>query len=247
MNWDEYRAAQAFLQTKSLGLMKHEKKDMAKTGFPYEHYRSHPLNGRMFYTAHSNAFRHIMSKGFLAEAVTKHPEKFGTGDAMDVVEAIRLIHPSFDNTQRHAEFLQHDQFCIVMENKDGVIQDQVLRIDLFRDIKPPKNDPQGKPEFVGGIFHAFKHFSLKGVNLSTGNDKNEIADPDDIFDLAIKAFYMPEETEPTAKGFIGKISLDDKYWLQFAFYLEQVNGVHFIDTIHKKEKKKIKEEVIPVI
>lgn len=60
----------------------------------------------MFYTTHSNVFRYIMFKGFLAEAVTKHPEKFGTGDAMDVVEAIRLIHPTFENTQRHVGFLQ---------------------------------------------------------------------------------------------------------------------------------------------
>jgi len=239
MKWEEYQAAQAFLETKALGLMQLEKKDMAKTGFPYQSYRTHSMDGRMFYTVHSNVFRHIMSKGFLMEAVSKHPEKFGTGDAMDVVEAIRLIEPSFDTTDRHAEFLRNDQFCLIMENKNGVIQDQVLRIDLFRDIKPPLQDPTGKPEFIGGIFHSFKHFSLNGVNLSTGKDINEINDPDNIFDLAIKAFYMPEEAEQTPKGFNSRISLNDNYWLQFSFYLEQVNGVHFINTIMKKEKKKV--------
>ncbi len=236
MEWNDYLAAQAMLEKKSLGLMDHEKKEMAKTGFPYQNYTIYPIKGRIFYVPAPNVFRHIIMKNVLLEAITKYPERFGTDDALDVIEAIRLIEPTFDNTQRHAEFLQNEQFGFVMENKDGVIQDQVLRIDLFRGIKPhPKT---GKPDFEGGIFHAFDHFSYKGTNLATGNDINEIHSPDQIIGMAIKAFYMPEEKEQTAKGFIGRISLNENYWLKFSFYLEQVNGVHFINTVHKEKKKR---------
>ncbi len=235
MEWNDYLAAQAMLEKKSLGLMDHEK-EMAKTGFPYQNYTIYPIKGRIFYVPAPNVFRHIIMKNVLLEAITKYPERFGTDDALDVIEAIRLIEPTFDNTQRHAEFLQNEQFGFVMENKDGVIQDQVLRIDLFRGIKPhPKT---GKPDFEGGIFHAFDHFSYKGTNLATGNDINEIHSPDQIIGMAIKAFYMPEEKEQTAKGFIGRISLNENYWLKFSFYLEQVNGVHFINTVHKEKKKR---------
>ncbi len=175
-------------------------------------------------------------KDVLLEAVKQHPQKFGTGDARDVVEAIRLIETTFDNTQRQAEFLQNEQFGFIMENVGGVIQNEVLRIDLFRGIKPhPKS---GKPDFEGGLFHAFDHFSYQGTNLATGSDKNDIAHPEEIIGLAIKAFFMPEEKEETAKGFIGRISLDENNWLKFSFYYEPVNGVHFISTVHKERKRK---------
>ena len=236
MTWSDYEAAQAFLGKKSLGLMDHEKKGIAKTGFPIQYYTAYPIKGRIFYVPAPNVFRHIVMKGVLLEAVTKYPERFGTGDAYDVVEAIRLVEPTFDTTQMHAEFLQNEQFAFVMENKAGTIQDQVLRVDLFREIKPNAN---GKHDFVGGILHAFKHFSYKGTNLATGKDVNDIQSPEQIIGLAIKAFFMPEETEQTAKGFIGRISLDEKYWLKFSFYPEEVNGVHFINTVHKEQKKKV--------
>lgn len=235
MTYYDYHAAQTFLEKKALGLMGHENKDMAKTGFPIEFYTVYPIYGKIFYSAASNVFRHIIAKGILLEAVSQYPQRFGTGDALDVVEAIRLVEPSFDTTERHAEFLQHEQFCFIMENIDGIIQDKVLRIDLFREIKKNK---EGDQEFIGGILHAFKHFSYNGVNLATGMDINDIQNPEKIIGLAIKAFFMPEEIEQTPKGFNGRISLNDKYWLRFSFYLEQVNGVHFINTVHKERKKK---------
>ena len=235
MTWDNYLAAQAFLETKSLGLMSHEKKEMAKTGFPPQFYSIYPIHEKVFYACAPNTFQHIIFKDVLLKAVSNYPEKFGTGDAHDVIEAIRLIEPTFDTTERHAQFLKNEQFCFIMENKDGVIQDKVLRIDLFRSIQKKED---GKQEFIGGLFHAFKHFSYKGINLATGRDINDIQSPEAIIELAIKAFFMPEHVEETAKGFIGRISLDENYWLKFSFYLEQVNGVHFINTVYKERKKR---------
>lgn len=235
MTWESYQAAQAFLEKKALGLMGHEQKDMAKTGFPIQYYTEYNILGRTFYAPAPNVFRHIIGKGFLLEAVKQYPEKFGTGEAYDVVEAIRLVEPTFDTTERHAEFLQDEQFSFVMEYTATGITENVLRIDLFRHIK---QNAAGNHEFVGGIFHAFKHFSFEGVNLSTGNDVNDIPSPQRIIELAIRAFYMPEQSEPTGKGFIGRISMSEVYWLKFSFYHEQVNGVHFINTVHKERKKK---------
>lgn len=177
----------------------------------------------------------------LLEAVTKFPERFGTGDAYDVVEAIRLVEPTFDNAERHAQFLQNEQFGFVMENNAGSIQKKVLRIDLFRHIKLGQS---GKPEFIGGLLHAFKHFSYKGINLATGKDVNDISHPQQLIELAIRAFYMPEESEETAKEFIGRISLDENYWLKFSFFLEEVNEVYFINTIHKEKKKPTEKTTI---
>jgi hypothetical protein len=236
MTWKSYQAAQALLEKKALGLMRHEKKDIVKIGFPIQFYTEYNIHGRTFYAPASNVFRHIVGKGFLLEAVNQYPEKFGTGEAYDVVKAIRLVEPTFGTKERHANFLQDEQFCVVMEYTDAGIADNVLRIDLFRHIK---KNAAGNHEFIGGIFHAFKHFSFEGVNLSTGNDINDIATPQRIIELAIHAFYMPEHSEPTVKGFIGRISLDEHYWLKFSFYHERVNDVHFINTVHKVRKRKV--------
>ena len=65
---------------------------------------------------------------------------------------------------------------------------------------------------------------------------NDIEDPDIIFGLAVKAFFLPEKTLVTSWGFIGHISLNEKYWLQFFFYMEVKNKVHFIKTIYMREK-----------
>jgi len=235
MTYADYHAAQALLEEKAKGLMNSEGKPIAKTGFPMENYTVYPIAGRIFYVAAPNAFRHIILKNVLTDAVTKHPALFGTGNALDVVEAIRLVEPSFDNTARHAEFLQNEQFGFVMENKNGVTQEQVLRIDLFRNIKP--HLITGKPDFEGGLLHAFDHFSYNGVNLSTGNEMNDLVHPEKIISLAIKAFFMPEEIDHTNKGFDSRITLSDKHWLQFSFYLEKNTRVHFINTAHIKAKK----------
>lgn len=42
MTWEDYRSAQAFLEKKSLGLMKLERKGIAKTGFPIQNYTVYP-------------------------------------------------------------------------------------------------------------------------------------------------------------------------------------------------------------
>ncbi len=90
MEWNDYLAAQAMLEKKSLGLMDHEKKEMAKTGFPYQSYTIYPIKGRIFYVPAPNVFRHIIMKNVLLEAITKYPERFGTDDALDVIEKLSV-------------------------------------------------------------------------------------------------------------------------------------------------------------
>lgn len=70
-------------------LMKSENKDHTITGVPLENYRVIQTEGRTFYIVQTNTFKFTMEEVLLrAQKIT--PEKFGTGDAYDVIEAMRL-------------------------------------------------------------------------------------------------------------------------------------------------------------
>src|SRR5207249_3392110 len=90
---------------------------------------------------------------------------------------------------RFIDFLRDEQFAYVVESVEGEIVDKILRIDLFRRLDTNK---QGLPEFTGGIFHALKHFSIEGRNLSTGKDIHEITHLEEIIRLATEAFFVTD-------------------------------------------------------
>lgn len=85
------------------------------------------------------------------EANIRYPVKFGTGNAKVVIEAIYNIEPTGD-IEWFTKFLCSEQFCYVMKDKAGKIRNNILRIDLYRQLDERK-DSNGW-EFTGGIFHA---------------------------------------------------------------------------------------------
>lgn len=57
-----------------------------------------------------------------------------------------------------------------------------------------KNDPL-KSDFVGGLLHVLKHFSVEGKNLATGNDINNVFDIGHIIYLIAMAFRLKKQCE----------------------------------------------------
>lgn len=228
--YTDYLAARNFVEAKSLGLMRHEKKDYAKTGFPIQNYRVHDILGRTFYSVRTNVFREILND-VLLEATGRYPERFGTGNAEDVIKAIYDIEPMF-TIDRFVDFLRTEQFCYIFEKVSGDQNNDILRIDLFR-----KLDKKGDVfDFTGGIFHALKHFSYSGTNLSTGKDVNDITHPAHIITLAIKAFFLETREVISVKEFHSTISVSERYNLRFVFYFEENTAVYFVKTIFKESK-----------
>lgn len=68
--------------------------------------------------------------------------------------------------QDYIKFLTGRACCYVVYQDNGIFSD-ILRIDTFRSTMPNKEDPT-KIDFVGGLLHTLKHFSIKDQNLSTG-------------------------------------------------------------------------------
>lgn len=231
MEWEEFHHTREYIKLKSLALMKHEGKEYATVGVLPENYTEYTINGRRFYSIKSNVFKHLLETFYLV-AHTNYPNKFGTDNASDVIEALYNVRPIFD-IPRYIEFLRSEQFAYLMESTEAKGPDKILRIDLFRKLD---TSAQGSLEFTGGIFHVLKHFSVNGVNLSTGKDIHNIDHPERVIELIIRAFFIENGEFETPKKLISRVDIDERYRLKFVFYFEDNTNVFFIKTIHKERK-----------
>lgn len=227
LNFDEYKMVSEFIKLKSTLLMDHEKKNHAKVGIAITNYRVLHLNGKRYYLIPTNIFKGIVMENTLVMASSKFPQLFGTGNAKDVIESIYNIEPWF-NLERFIEILQTEQFCYVVEVSNNKINDRLLRIDLYRHIKP---NADGGFDFVGGIFHCYKHFSLEGNPLSTSKEVNDIIHPRSLIPKIIHAFFNDGAVEVKKNTFVIEVEVNGRH-LRLVFYFEEKTGVYFIKTAH---------------
>lgn len=130
-----------------------------------------------------------------------------------------------------AGFLGSEQFCYLLENVNGVIDDKILRVDLFRMIQPNEN---GGHDFTGGLFHANRHFSYKGFPLSTSKEKHDIFNFDQLLILICEAFFVHAGTFKTKSNYSVTMPISGNDNIRFEFFYEQKNGVYFLNTAFKQ-------------
>jgi hypothetical protein len=231
MTSEEFINSRQYIEKKALELMSHENKNYVVTGVPLENYRVFKMHRRAFYSVQINTFKEIVDK-FLIKAQRSNPNKFGTGEAYDVIEAVRLVNPIFEQN-KFTEFLSQEKCTYVFEEENGKVVDRILRLDLFRFIKFNKS---GRSEFVGGLLHALKHFAKDGINYSTGKSTHEIAHPQNLICEIIDAFFSIQGIFETPSKYVVLKTYDDKYNLRFIFYREANTGVFFLKTTYKESK-----------
>jgi hypothetical protein len=231
MSWEEFQKTRKYVEHIALQLMNHEEKNDAVTGVPINNYRIFEINKRIFYSVQVNTYQVIVEQ-YLIKSQDSTPEKFGTGEAFDVLEAIRLVDPIFE-LPRFAEFLNNEKCAYIFEAEDGIVVDRMLRLDLFRLLKP---DESGKNEFVGGLFHALKHFSRKGINYSTGKANHELMHPQALVQEIVEVFFCLEGIFETENQYVVLKQYDLAYNLKFVFYREKNTGVFFLNTIYKEPR-----------
>jgi len=240
----DYRRLIDYVSNYVSKLMKHENKDFSQMRFPVSNCTIYKISNEIYCVISTNSFIELLQNGILKSATEEFPEKFGTGNAYDVIDAIFLmteekmngVYSCYKNRQKDfVEFLKNAHCYIFKQNLDMTLNINVLRIDLFRKINPNKSDCK-KFDFTGGLFHSFKHFSINKVNLSVGIEKVELFHPLRIIDFAIKAFFCSSLDKLPKKKFSSIIDFDDYSNLKFIFYLENESNVFFIDTIYKINK-----------
>lgn len=217
-----------FINQKSLLLMESEGRSFVKSGLDISHYNETEYAGRKFVIISTNVFYQILNF-VLIEACEKYPENFGKDDVEKVLEALYLIE-NVGTLEQFSDFLKTEQFAWILELVDEKVNDNILRVELFRQVDKLKND-ESKNEFTGGVFHSFKHFTYKGIPLSTKKENKEINHPKSIIEFLLQGFFFTELKMKSEKKYESKIILSNDKELYFSFYKEDVSGIYFVNSV----------------
>lgn len=175
--------------------------------FPPKNYIYFFVEGKRYVRVATNVFNETINNN-LVKAVEIYPEKFGKHDTNLVLEALYNIAPIGD-LEYFKSLLSEENFAYTFD-LGNLSNEKVLRIDLFRIDKGT--------EFVGGIFHAFKHFNYNGSPLSTDKGETKIGHPKFLIENAVDAFYNYEfQFGNKPKTFVSFSEFNGKK-LQFVFY-----------------------------
>ena len=191
-------------------------------------------DGILLYQMFTPTFVTFIREVYL-NALNNHQELFGTGNAKDIIHALYLESKSSDWTkERFIDYLSNEIFCLLIcKNKDSFCKD-VLRIDLFRDIRESKTN-EGNYDFIGGIFHALKHYSIGGQSASISpNQKIDLYDIEQLIWPIAHAFYIGtwnngnrQNTYESSINYLGK-----SFTLEF--YKKDSLNVSFINSVIPK-------------
>ena len=116
-----------------------------------------------------------------------------------------------------------------MYREKDAYSDDILRVDLLRQIVPNKND-ETKKVFVGGLLHTLKHFSIENQNLSTGTYVHNVFDIHHLMYLIAMSFRLRSGEGCKYKAVQ---ELSDGKMLAF-FYRESESGIFFLNSYYKK-------------
>lgn len=233
---EEYSELQAFLEHHILKLWEHENasnhvQDYTQTAFPINQIFKYELNDEQLeiFIVYNTIFLSTIVN-YIPKAITKSSQCFGTNNAWDVIEALyRESHYDFGTIENYADCLR-DTPCYIVYKINGKFSSEILRLDLFRDIKENNHII----DFIGGLFHALKHFSMGGINLSIGRDRNEVFDVMHIVYLIALAFRLRKIDGNKYKAIQILKDKNKEYKVVYYFYKEVHTGFYFLITCHKK-------------
>lgn len=206
--------------------------EMYQEGFSIDECFSFTDGKITFYFACNYSFLKVIEKNLLA-ARKKSPELFGTGDAQHILDALYKESGQCCSEEEYCDYLRNHACCYLLRETNEELNTNILRIDLFRLLRPCEKNPSCL-EFVGGLLHSLDHFSMDEQNLATGNDINEISDIDDVLVYIAKAFL---ECEGKKENKI-KVMINMKTGkpLNCVFYWDDKKEVYFLTTIHRAKE-----------
>ena len=184
-----------------------------------------------FYIIFNSSFLHHINDK-IKIALKEYPEKFGTGNASDVLDALYSVseYQPFGSIDDYVKYLTDHLCCYIVYKEKGYFTD-ILRIDLLRQLKPNLKDPT-KNDFIGGLLHTLKHFSINDKNLSTGNYIYNIFDIYHLVYLIAMAFRLKE-----GEGYRYKSHQElSNAKMLASFFREPETGIFFLNSYYKKNK-----------
>jgi hypothetical protein len=165
----------------------------------------------------------------LIEACEKYPDYFGKGEINKVLEALYQTE-NVGTMEQFYDFLKTEQFAWILEIVNEEVSPHVLRVELFRRVDKLKKD-EFKNEFTGGVFHSFKHFTYKGIPLSTKKENKEINHPKSIIQYLIQGFFFSDLKMKSDTKYESKMNFQIDNQLQFSFYKQKVTDIYFVNSV----------------
>ncbi|MBN9483651.1 MAG: hypothetical protein BGO70_14305 [Bacteroidetes bacterium 43-93] len=239
LNSQGFSAIRKYLEQKADDIRDHEGRNWAVMGVPIQNYREIIIGDRTFYIAGTNIFWGIL-EDVLHKANATFPLNFGSGNAVSVLHAVIRTRPIFGYTKTKdlIRRLSNEVHAYVVELKDGVVIDKILRIDWFRKLDKTRRNGK-KYDFTGGLFHLLKHFEIDGYNLSTGTNGAKVQNLMSVIQYLTQALFIEDgELETDAKTLIRYISVDDKRRLKFVFYFNTTTLIYSVTTVFRSDFKK---------
>lgn len=242
----QYKEIDTFLKEKTFELWSHEnevlmekeegEQNMFQEGFSIANCFSCKINNTNCFFLFNDSFQNGVL-GKIDKSNEKYPEKYGTKNAHDVIDALYNVWDTFLSKDEFVVYLQKFACCYILYENPNTLYD-ILRIDLFRRLDCNKEDTS-KSDFTGGLLHSLKHFSKNGHNLSTGSEKNDISNLLDVLNMIASSFLDRKERcrENRKKDYVSYQECNGK-WLCFSFYKEETTGVYFLNTCFKCKKPK---------
>lgn len=234
---EEYNNVNVIFKNEMTILAKHENKNSYYGQVAINQCFTCGLNNelQMFHMFTPN-FLFIIEHDYI-KALKENCDCFGTGNAKDIIHALHLQAQKRNypwGEERYAEFLSNECFCLLICKKGEIFIDNFLRIDLFRHIKESKDHP-GCYDFVGGIFHALKHFSVGEQCASIyPNQKVSLYDIDQLLWPIAKAFFQCEYRDGNRANTYEAdiVYLNKKMTLEF--FKEENIHVSFVNSVIPK-------------
>ncbi|MBQ3609055.1 MAG: hypothetical protein IJO27_02335 [Bacilli bacterium] len=239
---EEYDNLMAFMEPRIMSLWEHENNernkqnrtplDMFQIGFSindiYHYYIEEDYDFYMIF----NGSQLKLIYSTLLKALENHPDKFGTGDAWNILDALYDvdIYQQYNDIKSYIEYLSDHACCYIVYKKGNDFESDILRIDLFRHVKPNEKD-NSKYDFIGGLMHTLKHFSIEDKNLSTGKDIFNVFDIHHIIYLIAMEFRL---REGSGKKFEAIQKLTNAI-MKASFYKEENTGIFFLNTYFKNK------------
>lgn len=235
---EKYDKISPFLQCKALALWRHENKvhierkeeeqNMIQYGYSIANWYCRQDENLNVYFIFNDTFQILTNN--IPSLAKSHPHLFGTGNADDVITAIYTNCKTQESKKDFTNRLKYFACCYIVYETDRGIDENVIKIDLFRDILNNKEDAT-KYDFIGGLLHSLKHFSVDGQNLATGHDINNVEDVEEVLIMASHAFLDRKQDVKKKTNYISYYETQTKR-IKFVFYKEDTTNVFFLRTCH---------------
>ena len=245
--FEKYCKLSTFLEKRTHEIWVHENEERIKkgekelNGYEYSYsiadwFYTNMDDLTIYYAFNFSFLKNISAN--IPQAVEKLNNLFGTGNAQDVLDALYQISKTNSRKDEYIAFIRNLACCYVLFEDNDCLQKHILRIDMFRKLDVNKSDPTVK-DFIGGMLHALKHFSINGKSLSTGKEINDKTDISQILDILPRiALAFVECIKNTPHKDCIAIPYKDTYYLKCGFYHEKNTDVYYLNTCFITDKDK---------